>query len=248
MKAIGKIMWEILEYLRRAATPFFLDLMFGMTMLAVSVIENPELRLILMFVLVAADGILIFLLTRGVGENAYKMKVTGQLIRENRPTGSSDSGTYRPCKDYRWYKGTVIGLTVCIIPIILVLVGALGENTGARVTLMLMCGWCYMPPFSIYQVAFSNMETEAFVAAYGFSSMWWSFILIGAHIVLIIVAYAIGVSREKTRQYVLAMQTESIEEGIARHQKAIASGKVYAPPKNNKKAAGKGGKKGAKKH
>ena len=60
MKAIGKIMWEILEYLRRAATPFFLDLMFGMTMLAVSVIENPELRLILMFVLVAADGILIF--------------------------------------------------------------------------------------------------------------------------------------------------------------------------------------------
>ena len=138
MKAIGKIMWEILEYLRRAATPFFLDLMFGMTMLAVSVIENPELRLIL-------------------------MKVTGQLIRENRPTGSSDSGTYRPCKEYRWYKGTVIGLTVCIIPIILVLVGALGENTGARVTLMLMCGWCYMPPFSIYQVAFSNMETEAFM-------------------------------------------------------------------------------------
>ena len=76
----------------------------------------------------------------------------------------------------------------------------------------------------------------------------WKKLLIWVCGYLSIVAYAIGVSREKTRQYVLAMQTESIEEGIARHQKAIASGKVYAPPKNNKKAAGKGGKKGAKKH
>ena len=44
----------------------------------------------------------------------------------------------------------------------------------------------------------------------------------------------------------MAMQTESIEEGIARHQKAIASGKVYAPPKPSKKS--NSGKKGAKKH
>lgn len=244
MKGIGKIMWSILEYLRRAATPFFINLMFGMTMLAVSAIGNAELKLILMFVLVAGDCALMFILMRGTGEAAYKMKVTGQLIRENRPAGTSaNAGTYRPCKEYRWYKGTVIGLTVCAVPIVLVLVGALGQNTGARIALMLLCGWCYLPPFSIYQVAFSNVED--IVAAYGFSSMWWSFILIGVQLVLIIVGYAMGGSREKVRQYVLAMQTESIEDGIARHQQAIASGRKFTPPKNGNKP---GGKKGAKKH
>ena len=175
MKTIGKIMWSILEYLRRAATPFFISLMFGMTMLAVSSIENPELKIILMFLLVAGDGVLVFVLMRVMGESAYKMKTTGQMIRENRPTGSADSSTYRPCKEYRWYKGAVIGLLVCAIPAALVLVGALGENLVARVVLMLLCGWCYLPVFAIYQVAFSGMEADALVAAYGFSSLWWSF-------------------------------------------------------------------------
>ena len=236
-------LWNIVEYLRRAATPFFISLMFGMTMLAVSVIENPELKFILLAVLVAGNGILVFVLTRSVGEAAYKMKVTGQLIRENRPTGNAQtSGVYRPCKEYRWYKGTVIGLAVCAIPIILVLVGALGENTGARIVLMLLCGWCYLPPFSIYQVAFGSEAAQ--VQSYMYSSMWWSFVLIGVQFILVVVGYAVGAGREKTRQYVLSMQTESIEAGIARHQKAVASGRKFTPPKNTKA----GGKKGAKKH
>ncbi len=245
MKTIGKIMWSILEYLRRAATPFFISLMFGMTMLAVSSIENPELKIILMFLLVAGDGVLVFVLLRVMGENAYKMKTTGQMIRENRPTGSADSSTYRPCKEYRWYKGAVIGLLVCAIPAVLVLVSALGENLVARVVLMLLCGWCYLPVFAIYQVAFSGMEADALVAAYGFSSLWWSFVLLGAYLAVMIVGYAVGASREKTRQYIMAMQTESIEEGIARHQKQVESGRKFTPPKQ-KKSAGKG--KGAKKH
>lgn len=246
MKVFKRVAWEILEYLRRAAVPFFISLMFGMTMLAITVVENAELKLILMFVTMAGDSVLSFVLMRSIGENAYKMKVTGQLIREKRPTGSSGGdGTYRPCKEYRWYKGTVIGLVICVIPAILVLVGALGENTAARITLMFLCGWCYLPVFSIYQVAFSGMETEAFVSNFGFSSMWWSFLLLAIRLALVIVGYAIGASREKVRQYVMAMQTESVEEGIARHQKAIASGKKYAPVPD--KSAGKGGKKGAKK-
>lgn len=245
MKVIGRILWEIAEYLRRAVVPFFISLMFGMTMLAVSTITIVELKLILMALLVVGDAMLIFILMRSAGEAAYKMKVTGQLIRENRPAGASaGTGTYRPCKEYRWYKGTVIAIVVNALPVILTLVGVLGENVGARMVLMLLCGWCYLPPFSIYQVAFGTGEEQ--IAAYMYPSMWWSFLLIAVHIAVIIVGYAMGGSREKTRQYIMAMQTESIEEGIARHQKAIASGKVYAPPKPSKKS--NSGKKGAKKH
>ena len=246
MKIIAKIFWEIAEYLRRAATPFFIDIIFGMTMLAVSSIENAELKLILMFALVAGNGLLLFMLMRSAGESAYKMKVTGKLIRENRPAGTAaGSGVYRPCKEYRWYKGTVIGLLLSVIPAVLVLVGAIGSNFGARVTLMLLCGWCYLPPFSIYQVTFSSMEADALVSTYGFSSLWWSFILIAAHLAVIIVAYALGGAREKTRQYILEMQTESIEAGIERHRKAVASGKTFPPPKPPR---GKNKKKGANKH
>ncbi|HIY97462.1 MAG TPA: hypothetical protein H9729_07220 [Candidatus Borkfalkia excrementigallinarum] len=254
---IGKIGWSIWEYFRRSVTPFFMNLMFGMTMLAISTISIVELKLVLMFVIAAADCLLVFILVRAAGENAYKMKVIGQLIRENRPTGSAqDAGTYRVSKEYRWYKGLILAAAVNLIPVILTLVSALGENLGARVTLMLLCGWCYLPPFSIYQTVFGT-EAEQ-VDAYLYSSVWWSFVLIGIQFILVVVAYYLGATKEKVHQYVLARQTESIEEGIARHQannsNAPKGGKAHAQnngkphAQNGGKPSVQNGKKGAKKH
>ena len=42
-------------------------------MLAVSSIENPELKIILMFLLVAGDGVLVFVLMRVMGESALSV-------------------------------------------------------------------------------------------------------------------------------------------------------------------------------
>lgn len=247
---LGKIGWTVWEYFRRALTPFFLNLMFGMTMLAVSTINIVELKLILMFIIVAGDCLLIFILMRSAGENAYKMKVTRELIRENRPTGSGqEAGSYRPCKEYRWYKGIVLAAAVCVIPVILTLVSALGENIGARITLMLLCGWCYLPPFSVYQAIFGT-EAEQ-IEIYLYSSVWWSFVLIGIQFVLIVIAYYLGAAREKVHQYVLARQTESIEEGIARHKANMSNGAKQGGGKvsaqNGSKFSSQNGKKGAKK-
>ena len=79
---------EVLEYLRRAVTPFFIKLMFGMTMLAVLLITNDVLRTILTAVLFAGDIVLTYVLLRSSGETACKMKEAGGVPREKQPPRS----------------------------------------------------------------------------------------------------------------------------------------------------------------
>ena len=160
---VKRIGWEIVEYARRAISPFFIKMMSGLTMLAISLIQNSALAICLMAVMLIIDGLLSFILIRTTGESAYKMKVVGQLKRENKPTGvnTSSIGTYRPCKEYRPYKGVTIGIAVSLIPIILILVGAIGNNTGARVALMIVSGWVYMPVYVIIS-AVKGPEPEGF--------------------------------------------------------------------------------------
>ena len=53
---LSRIGWEIVEYLRRMATPFILNLMFGITMLAVMAIEIAALQAILIGGALTAQG------------------------------------------------------------------------------------------------------------------------------------------------------------------------------------------------
>ena len=213
---VKKIGWEIVEYIRRAISPFFIKMMSGLTMLAISLIQNTALAICLMAAMLVIDGLLSFILIRGTGENAYKMKVVGQLKRENKPTGvnSSSMGTYRPCKEYRPYKGVTIGLAVSLLPIVLILVGALGDNSVARAVLMIVSGWVYMPVYVI-ALAVKGPMPEDFTGAWiGNETLWWGFILITLFVVISAVAYIVGGNREKVRQYMLTRRTESVDAAL----------------------------------
>lgn len=215
MQTLKKIGWEVLEYLRRGLTPFFIKLMFGMTMLAVLFIENVELRTILVVLLVGADGFLSFMLMRSAGEMAYKMKVVGQLRKENKPTGSAEAaGAYRPCKEYRTYKGVVIGIVASLVAIVLVVVSGLTGNTGARIALMFICGWAYVPVAAVYMIILSSTGMEVIPV----SSVWYSFILIVIFIVLCEIGYILGGNKEKLRQFMLERSMQSVEKGKAAKQ------------------------------
>lgn len=218
---VKKIGWEIVEYVRRAISPFFIKMMSGLTMLAISLIENDALAICLMAAMVVIDGLLSFILIRGMGETAYKMKVVGQLKRENKPTGlnSSSMGAYRPCKEYRSYKGVTIALVVSLLPIILILVGALGNNTGARAALMIVSGWVYMPVYVIVS-AVKGPSPEDFKGVWiGNETLWWGFILIALFVVISAVAYIMGGNREKMRQYMLTRRTESVDAAMQSRSK-----------------------------
>ena len=239
-KFFSNIGWGIVEYVRRAATPFFLKMMFGMTMLACIMISNTELRTILIAVLFVLDCVLTFILLRSMGENAYKMKVVGQLKRENKPTGlSNGDGVYRPCKEYRPYKGAVIALIASVIPAILIIVGALTGSGGARATLMIAAGWAYQPVYAVYQISADAHSLAEGAAVAGASSLWWGFILLGVFVVISAVAYIMGGSKEKLRQYILARQTEDVQEGIKRKTAAQGSAESEAERRQNGKGAKK---------
>ena len=76
--------WSVIEYARRAVTPFVINLMFGMTMFACAAIENDEVRIILSYLLLVLTYLASFVLIRTMGENAYKMKVAGERKRKGR--------------------------------------------------------------------------------------------------------------------------------------------------------------------
>lgn len=212
MQTFKKIGWEVLEYLRRGLTPFFVKLMFGMTMLAVLFIQNVELRTILVVLLMVADGFLSFLLMRSTGELAYKMKVAGQLRKDNKPTGSAETaGAYRPCKEYRTYKGIVIGVVASLVAIMLVVVSGITGSAGTRVALMFVCGWAYVPVAAVYMIILSNTGMEVIPV----SSVWYSFILIAIFIALCEIGYVMGGNKEKMRQFMLERSMQSVEKGKA---------------------------------
>ena len=220
-KILSSIGWDLVEYLRRAATPFLLKLMFGMTMLACVMIKNTELRITILVLLFLADGFVSFILLRSMGEGAYKMNVVGRLRKENKPLNATiNAGKYHPSKEYRPYKGFVIGLFVSLIPAILIIVGATTGSAGARAALIILAGWAYLPAYSIYQIyADVHHFTEDMVIA-GPSSLWWGFLLLGIFVVLCTVAYILGGKKEKFHQFVLARQTEDIDRiGSARGNK-----------------------------
>ncbi len=206
----------VFEYLRRAVTPLLIKMMFGMTMLAVILIENTELRTGLIVLIFAADVLLSFVLLRSMGELAYKMRCMGNLKRENKPVGSGElAGAYKSYKEYAPYKGFLIGLIASIIPIVLVLVGAISGSAGARVALMLVCGWAYIPVYSIYQIIGDsrNLDAEALAQLTGPNSLWWSFILIAVFILTCTIAYIVGAQKERMRQYMIEQKMNQVEKG-----------------------------------
>ena len=206
MHILKKIGWEILEYLRRALTPFVIKVMFGMTMFVLLLIENVQLRMVLMFVLLACDCVLSFVLFRSAGEQAYKMKQAGILSREQRPVGSAGAqGVYRPCKEYRPYKGFIIGLCICLLPLVLILVGATTGNAGCRAALLFTSGWAYLPVFVCLIAGNPDVTVPA-------ETLWWGLIIVGVILVLCGVAYILGARVEKRRQDALERRSETIEE------------------------------------
>lgn len=198
--------WQIVEYLRRTATPFIINLLYGMTMLAASAINEDTVRILLVFLLLGATGFTDFIFMRGAGEIAYKMKVTGERKRANMPVSQDNRiGSYRPAKEYRPYKGFIIGLCICLLPLVLILVGATTGNAGCRAALLFTSGWAYLPVFVCLIAGNPDVTVPA-------ETLWWGLIIVGVILVLCGVAYILGGRVEKRRQDALERRSETIEE------------------------------------
>ena len=65
--------WEVLEHLRRMATPFVLNLMFGMTMVAILAIGVRALEIVLTVLFFAGCCFAAFIYFRAAGEAAFSV-------------------------------------------------------------------------------------------------------------------------------------------------------------------------------
>ena len=198
--------WQIVEYLRRMVTPFIINLLYGMTMLAASSIQEDAIRIILVLVLLGATGFTDFIFMRGAGEIAYKMRVVGERKRANLPV-SQDSriGVYRKSKEYAAYRGFVIGLFICILPILCIVIGAAAGADVCRTILMFTAGWAYIPVF-VFQIAGKSGGDLPF------ASMWWGLLIVAAIWAVCGIAYILGARVERNRQSELERRSETIEE------------------------------------
>lgn len=189
--------WSVIEYARRAVTPFVINLMFGMTMFACAAIENDEARIILSYLLLVLTYIASFVLIRTMGENAYKMKVAGERKRKGQPLGLTDSkDAYWPAKEYRGYKGFVIGAVVSLIPIVFIVIDAAAGVSGVRVACAMLAGWAFFPPVVI--------ATSA--------NILFSLIPCAIQIVVAGVAYIMGGNKEKLRQFALEQREADVSK------------------------------------
>ncbi len=204
---LSRIGWEIVEYLRRMATPFILNLMFGITMFAVLAIGVEALEIILIALLYVGCCFAGFVYFRAAGEAAYKMKEQGDLRRAGKAVSESGKagGKYRPCKEYRPYKGTAIGLCTCLIPVILIFVGALADNRPALVAMVFVCGWAYDPVYLIDRLVTGAEEFSTGI-------LWYGLILVALYLAVCIVAYELGANKERRRQTQLEERSARIEE------------------------------------
>ena len=189
---------SILEYLRRSATPFFLNLMFGMTLFAIAAITNTEMRVILTVLIAVLTYFTDFMLIRSMGELAYKMKTAGERRRAGQPSGMSEKGVegYKYAKEYRPYKGFVIGAVVSLVPIVFIIGDVCTQSAGARLVYGMIAGWAFFPVF--------NLHTEADIL----------FSLIPCAVMIIVsgIAYIVGSGREKLRQFALEQREAEIEK------------------------------------
>lgn len=230
--------WQVLEYLRRALTPFVINLLYGMTMLAVSAIGNDGIAIALTLLLLVATLFTDFIFMRAAGEIAYKMKLTGEAKRANRPVNAEkDLGTYRPSKEYAPYKGFVIGLVVALIPLILLLVGGLTDSTGCRTAVIFVAGWSYLPVFRFCALG----KADDYIVPN--DSLLWGLIILAVVLVVCGVAYIVGGRKEQRRRYLLELRSETIEEQKRAREEAIEAQRARAKAAAENRKGGRGGEK-----
>ncbi len=191
------IMGSVFEYIKRAATPFLLNLMFGLTMFAVALIDITALKIALMAVLLACTLLSNFIFSRSAGELAYKAKVAGELKRQGLPAGMTFGGkkAYSPYKEYAPYKGFVIALVSELPAIVLLVIIGITNSGTVKLALWIAAGWSIIPVMAISMNA----------------SYYFGFLLCAVFAAVGGVAYIIGGGREKLRQFALARRTQQID-------------------------------------
>lgn len=187
----------IWEYVKKTGTLIVINFLFGITMFLVCAITNVVARSAIIYVMLAAMYVLDFFLMRSAGEQDFKMNVIGEAKRNNKPSGAPETrSTYHRSKEYRVYKGFLVGVFSLVIPAVFVIVAQLADSAGFRMGLVMAFGWLSAPVIAL------NAKVNLF----------FCFILFGVSLLLFGISYIIGGEKGRLQQYILLKKTNAISE------------------------------------
>lgn len=207
--------WRIQkECLRRAVTPYLMFLFMSLLALACQTIvpdsiSAVEIVLCVLCILGGAffNGHLLY----HTGKLHYGAYVAGVLHRKNNAFGIRSGSGHRPEKEYRVWKGFLIGLYVALPAIILgIAAGSLsvGQAWGyVQYAFIMFAGWAILP--------ITFFGTGGAEGAVGLSvSMYWSLLLALLPILVSGIFYIVGAKAEaRDRERAVEREKEVQEAG-----------------------------------
>ncbi len=144
----AKLFWRIQKTcMYRAVTPYLMYLIMSLIMLCCQLIPQPTLKYILSVLCLIGGMAYNAHLAYHYGENHYGAYVAGCLHRQNALFGIESGGDHRVEREYRVWKGFLIGfyvgLPVILLGVIAGSVPALG--TTGELILDMFAGWAIIP-------------------------------------------------------------------------------------------------------
>lgn len=209
----GKMFWRIQkELLRRSITPYLMYLMMSLLMLSFQAItaEGLEwLRYILSAVCIGGGMFFNGHLCYHYGIMHYDAYITGCLHRRNALFGIVSGGDHREEREFRWWKGFVIGFYVGL-PVILIaslcFIPGVIESYVPQLILDMFAGWAIIP-------------FQWFREALPFNYLWLTYSAVLLPVLVSGAFYLIGALVEKRKKEEETERSHAVEEAGKRARK-----------------------------
>ncbi|MCI8500512.1 MAG: hypothetical protein HFE28_07905 [Clostridia bacterium] len=147
----GQLFWRVQrECWRRMITPFLMYMFMSLISLTVSSMLMQDANMTKYVISIIVDVVCVLCgaafnahLCFNYGKMHYDAYITGCLHRKNELFGIPSGGNHRPEKEYRPWKGFLIGFLVGV-PVILL--GGFGHiSNWVAIILFLLAWWAYVP-------------------------------------------------------------------------------------------------------
>ncbi len=207
---IGLFFRNLGECASRAVIPFMMYLFMGILLLASQMIPNKPLMYIVSVICLLGGCAYNVLLCFTTGKQHIDALLIGNVHRENALLGIPSGANHRVEREYRAWKGFVIGFIVGIPVIILGLIaGANPASTaggGAMIIMMFLAGWAIIP------VAWIRAAVPTF-------SFYFSLLFIVIPVLVSGISYILGARKQRRVKEEEKARMERVRE-LAREQQA----------------------------
>ncbi len=200
-----------LHCLRRSVTVYLMYLFMSLLCLACQAFGSMPVRIVLGVICILGGVFFNTHLCYNFGRDHYGYFAAGELHRRNREFGVQSGGDHRPEREYRVWKGFLIGLYVALPVVILGSVaGALPRDSlvdsggYAYYALCMFAGWAIIP-ITWFGTTVSTGVAGLIVSPY-YSLLFCLFpILVSG------VAYIVGAAKERKERREKREQEEKVE-------------------------------------